>query len=204
MTELDANGNPYEKSGFRDIPAWYRALCDKYPNPTIVKEGSKIRAMEEKEHENLRKKDNPMLQLSYKNIVSHVIRAMPVDTKEAQENFRKLLCYFLICFYVDAPSDDVGDVHHFADVADLEKFEKICSAQVMLRNIVDYAGKVSYQSDKSYITCNSSVVEVRFSLCTLFFPFVNKVVSSILGISRHQVLKVVSCFNTCVLLLGLL
>uniref|UniRef100_A0A803MYE7 Trichome birefringence-like N-terminal domain-containing protein n=1 Tax=Chenopodium quinoa TaxID=63459 RepID=A0A803MYE7_CHEQI len=47
------------------------------------------------------------------------------DTEEEQENFRRLLCYFLICFYVDAPSDDVGGLHHFADVADLENFEKI-------------------------------------------------------------------------------
>lgn len=144
----------------RDIPKWYIELCDKYPNRMKVKEGNETEAMKNNKEENLRKKkkkDNPMLS---KAMVSHVLHAMHVDTKEAQENFRKLLCYFLICFYVDAPTKDIGALHHFADVTDSEKFEKICWAQVMLSNIFDSAKKVS-SGKQTYITCNSPVVEVR-------------------------------------------
>ncbi|KAL2899391.1 hypothetical protein RDABS01_024473 [Bienertia sinuspersici] len=159
MTGLKASGDQYEKSKSRNIPSWYVDLVDKYPPPTKEKKAEKIKkeeAMEEKEEEKEEKKEEEEekgkgeaeKKRTHKSTVSHVLRAM-----------HKLLCYFLICFYVDAPAEDIGGYHHFADVDDLRKFEKICWAQVMLCNILDCAEKISSQSNRSYITCNSPVVE---------------------------------------------
>ncbi|KAL2899392.1 hypothetical protein RDABS01_024474 [Bienertia sinuspersici] len=143
MTGLKASGDQYEKSKSQNIPSWYVDLVDKYPPPTKEKKAEKKKKeedMEEKEEEKEEKKEEEKEEeekgkgeaekkRTHKSTVSHVLRAMHVDTEEDQENFKKLLCYFLICFYVDAPAEDIGGYHLFADVDDLRKFEKICWAQ---------------------------------------------------------------------------
>ncbi|KAL2899389.1 hypothetical protein RDABS01_024471 [Bienertia sinuspersici] len=181
MTGLKASGDQYEKSKSQNIPSWYVDLVDKYPPPTKEKKAEKKKKeedMEEKEEEKEEKKEEEKEEeeeeeekgkgeaekkRTHKSTVSHVLRGMHVDTEEDQENFKKLLCYFLICFYVDAPAEDIRGYHHFVDVDDLRKFEKICWAQVMLCNILDCAEKISSQSNRSYITCNSPVVEMGWS-----------------------------------------
>lgn len=149
ITGLNATGILYEKRKVTDAEiyeamSWYVALCDNL-GIAIPKEGGK------------KKRNN--LALCRKRVVSDVLKKMAMGSDDEKKNFKKLLCFYLINFFNEAPADDKGAAHYFVTVADLEKFEKIFWAKAMLDNIIHCATNV-VQKNQTYITCPAPVVEV--------------------------------------------
>ncbi|KAL2903216.1 Restriction of telomere capping protein 1 [Bienertia sinuspersici] len=128
MTGLNSRGEQYEKGKSQRIPAWYKELFKKYPPPEKEKkkkkEGAEEEEEEEEEEERRKRKEEEEEEVKknlylHKNTMSHILRNTDIDSEKEKESFRKLLCYFLICFYVDVTSEDIGALHHLAAVDDL-------------------------------------------------------------------------------------
>lgn len=145
ITGLNAIGILYEKRKVTDAEiyepmSWYVALCDNL-GIAIPKEGGK------------KKRNN--LALCRKRVVSDVLKKMAVGSDDEKKNFKKLLCFYLINFFNEAPADDKGAAHYFVNVADLEKFEKIFWAKAMLDNIIHCATNVvQKKSNIHHLSCS--------------------------------------------------
>lgn len=107
ITGLSDSGEPLvESSSFLETPSWYYDLCHECVHEDErerrKKDKTKNMATKYKQGEKTKSK-----WVGRKAIVVQILNNMSVET-EARLNFRKMLSFYLISYFVAAPSDGYG------------------------------------------------------------------------------------------------
>lgn len=93
-----------ESSSFLDAPSWYFDLCREYVSNDERRKKEKTQNIAEKYTQGNGKTKSK--RAFHKASVLQVLNKMPIETEEAKLHYRKLLSFYLISFFVAAPSDD--------------------------------------------------------------------------------------------------